>query len=105
MVPDPDSFGVERMGMRKDPDGECEEVLPADYDRLMSGDYEVREEITGSRMNRRAKAAPAGQMLPYSTCCLIQGMTTSSISLSEVVARNPSTRSAFDVSGTRFCTS
>ena len=45
------------------------------------------------------------QIAPSSMACPIQGMTSSSMSLSDVVASNPSTRAAFSVAGIRRATS
>jgi hypothetical protein len=45
------------------------------------------------------------QIVPSSTARLIHGITSSSISLSEVDASNPSTRAAFSVAGIRHATS
>lgn len=45
------------------------------------------------------------QMPPMRICSSIQGMTSSRMASSDVVARNPSIRAAFSTLGTRFCTS
>ncbi len=81
-------------------------------DQHGSGHQQGHQQHGGRRMLGDRLLVPAGplgrrcaHMRPWSTATRIQGMTSSSMSSSEVVASKPSTRSPCRWPGTRRCTS